>query len=321
MVAEAEVVCQQRVPVLDVPFVGKGSNIEEIDEIVAISSPILSPKLRQVRVAAGSVSADLSTAQLDVTSLDGVPDPNDIESTVLQFIPRIRSGSFADIGPRRYMEDEHIRVDDLSSHLGSLSKFPKPCAFYGVFDGHGGPEAAAYIRRNALRLFFEDVDFPQSCEVDDDFLEGVENSFRKSFLPADLALADDCIVNSSSGTTALTALIFGRFLMVANAGDCRAVLCRKGEAIDMSEDHRPIYPSERRRVEELGGFIDDGYLNGVLSVSRALGNWDMKFPKGSSHHSCSARVSPVILVRRGLRRHDDHEQCARDLVMEALQHI
>ncbi|CAF2072368.1 unnamed protein product, partial [Brassica napus] len=30
-------------------------------------------------------------------------------------------------------------------------------------------------------------------------------------------------------------------LMVANAGDGRAVLCRNGEAIDMSQDHKPIY--------------------------------------------------------------------------------
>lgn len=68
--------------------------------------------------------------------------------------------------------------------------------------------------------------------------------------------------------------------MVANAGDCRAVLCRKGEAIEMSQDHRPNYASERRRVEELGGYIDDSYLNGVLFVTRALRDWDMKLPRG-----------------------------------------
>lgn len=30
------------------------------------------------------------------------------------------------------MEDEHIRIDDLSAHLGSLLVCPLPSAFYGV---------------------------------------------------------------------------------------------------------------------------------------------------------------------------------------------
>lgn len=50
----------------------------------------------------------------------------------MQYVPTIRSGSFADIGPRRYMEDQHIKIDDLSMYLGSHLRFPKPNAFYGV---------------------------------------------------------------------------------------------------------------------------------------------------------------------------------------------
>ena len=63
-----------------------------------------------------------------------------------------------------------------------------------------------------MGFFFEDASFPQTSEVDNVFLQEAENSLRKSFLLADGALADDCSVSKSSGTTALTALIFGRYI-------------------------------------------------------------------------------------------------------------
>lgn len=66
------------------------------------------------------------------------------------------------------------------------------------------------MRKHVLRLLFEDANFPQTSEVDDAFLKEVENSLREGFLLADLALADECNVSSSSGTTALTALVLGR---------------------------------------------------------------------------------------------------------------
>ncbi|KAK4273311.1 hypothetical protein QN277_021738 [Acacia crassicarpa] len=340
MVAEADLMRPQSTPAFDVQCFPNGTNICEIEDAVSTRPP----SFDRVR-ASPLASALLFSSQEDIKAADGISNAAR-DSAVIQFVPSIRSGSFANIGPRRYMEDEHIRIDDLSSHMGSLYTFPEPSAFYGVFDGHGGPEAAAYIQKNVMRFFFEDVSFPQTSEVDNVFLQEAENSLRKSFLLADVALADDCSVSNSSGTTALTALIFGRLLMVANAGDCRAVLCRKGEAIDMSQDHRPIYPLEQRRVEELGGHVDDGYLNGVLSVSRALGDWDMKLPRGSpspliaepEFHQvllteddefliigCDGiwdvmtSQQAVSLARRSLRRHYDPERCARDLVMEALR--
>lgn len=43
-----------------------------------------------------------------------------------------RSGSFSDKGPKQYMEDEYICVDNLCEHLDAAETFPSPAAFYGV---------------------------------------------------------------------------------------------------------------------------------------------------------------------------------------------
>lgn len=48
------------------------------------------------------------------------------------FLPVFRSGSCAERGPKQYMEDEHICIDNLIEHLGATSDFPSPGAFYGV---------------------------------------------------------------------------------------------------------------------------------------------------------------------------------------------
>ncbi|XP_066366716.1 probable protein phosphatase 2C 47 [Miscanthus floridulus] len=338
MVAEAEVMHQAPVPVLEVQY-HRCVTTKGVDDVVGMSAAgVATPAEVGVEV---EVEVAVEDPLMGLEQPDAAPS---VSMDVLQFVPTIRSGSFADIGPRRYMEDEHIRIDDLSAHLGSLLVCPLPSAFYGVFDGHGGPDAAAYMKRHAMRFLFEDSEFPQASQVDEMYLQSVESSVRRAFLQADLALADDLDISRSSGTTALTALVFGRQLLVANAGDCRAVLCRKGVAMEMSRDHRANYVEECERVAASGGYIEDGYLNGVLSVTRALGDWDMKTPDPS--------VSPLIaepefrqatlgeddeflimgcdgiwdvmtsqhavsLVRRGLRQHDDPARCARELVMEA----
>lgn len=288
---------------------------------------------RHLSVVRHSISTTVLMPASELDSAVGMTSPSDVISS---YIPVFRSGSCAEKGPKQYMEDEHICIDNLPQHLGDAAGFPSSGAFYGVFDGHGGTDAASFIRNNILKFIVEDSFFP-AC---------LEKAIKSAFLKADYAFADDSSLDISSGTTALTAFISGRKMVVANAGDCRAVLGKRGKAIEMSKDHKPNYTSERLRIEKLGGAVYDGYLNGQLSVSRALGDWHMKGSKGSA---CPLSAEPelqetllteddeflimgcdglwdvmssqcaVTMARKELMLHNDPERCSRELVREALK--
>lgn len=58
---------------------------------------------------------------------------------------------------------------------------------------------------------------------------------------------------------------------MANAGDCRCVICKDGVAMDMSEDHKPEDEAEYKRIINAGGKVSDGRVNYGLNLSRAIG--------------------------------------------------
>ncbi|XLR56288.1 hypothetical protein HN51_010572 [Arachis hypogaea] len=86
-------------------------------------------------------------------------------------------------------------------------------------------------------------------------------------------------------------------MLIGNAGDSRAVLGKRGRAIELSKDHKPNCTLERLRIDKLGGVIYDGYLNGQLSVARALGDWHIKGSKGSkSPLSAEPELEEIVLT-------------------------
>lgn len=102
------------------------------------------------------------------------------------------------------------------------------------------------------------------------------------------------------GSTAIVALVdcrgSQRSVTVANCGDSRAVLCRGGKAIELSEDHKPELESEEQRIRLAGGSVKligpchriDGW---GLNLSRALGDFHYK-----ARADLSAEEQKVIAV-------------------------
>jgi len=67
-----------------------------------------------------------------------------------------------------------------------------------------------------------------------------------------------------------------RVLYTANVGDARIILCRAGKALRLSYDHKGSDENEGKRIANAGGLILNNRVNGVLAVTRALGDTYLK---------------------------------------------
>lgn len=104
-----------------------------------------------------------------------------------------------------------------------------------------------------------------------------KDAFKRAFLGTDQDLIDDpTIFCDTTGCTAVAALITDKKIYVANAGDSRAVLSVGGKSKALSYDHKPSNKSESVRIMEAGGYIQFSRVNGNLSLSRAIGDFEYK---------------------------------------------
>eukprot|EP01026_Neomeris_dumetosa_P007256 TRINITY_DN1224_c0_g1_i1.p1 TRINITY_DN1224_c0_g1~~TRINITY_DN1224_c0_g1_i1.p1 ORF type:complete len:418 (-),score=77.48 TRINITY_DN1224_c0_g1_i1:411-1664(-) len=194
-------------------------------------------------------------------------------------------------GPRESMEDVIDVVKD------------GPCGYMyaGVFDGHGGTEAANWLKDKFYGVILQVLEKQQcveqaeDCDIIDIFEKAdglscpvqLRQAIIDSFHEADQQLLkyletqnDD--VKSQAGSTATVALVRKDKVFVANVGDSRAVLCCEDNTyLDLTREHRvwgrgSEVQSETERVQQAGGWIKDGRVCDILAVSRAFGDWEFK---------------------------------------------
>lgn len=65
-------------------------------------------------------------------------------------------------------------------------------------------------------------------------------------------------------------------------------ISKKSKAVALSVDHKPYLREEKQRIEGAGGKVLNDRVQGVLAVSRALGDFDFK---GGIHNICPAAES------------------------------
>lgn len=180
-------------------------------------------------------------------------------------------------GWRRSNEDAHI----------TAINFESDCSLFAVFDGHGGVEVAKYCEKH----------FIPNLRAEDAFKSrDYETALRNTFLKIDKDLISDkgkkelvkiakengnevmdgTELSKQAGCTANVVLVTPTHMFVANAGDARCVVSENKKAVELSIDHKPDLPSERSRVYAAGHMVEESRVDGIIAISRAIGDWEYK---------------------------------------------
>ncbi len=86
----------------------------------------------------------------------------------------------------------------------------------------------------------------------------------------------------NSGTTATVCLLRNSVeLHIAHVGDSKALMCRQGKVVRLTQDHKPTDSKEKDRIKSAGGTIkvvtgNNPRVNGKLDMSRSIGDLDLK---------------------------------------------
>ncbi|XP_068600358.1 protein phosphatase 1E [Brachionichthys hirsutus] len=165
---------------------------------------------------------------------------------------------------RRKMEDKHVIIPDFNTLFNIQDQEEQ--AYFAVFDGHGGVDAAIYASNHLHVNLVHQESFSQ------DPSEALCRAFK---------VTDEGFVKKASrehlrcGTTGVVTFLRGRTLYVAWLGDSQVILVRKGQVVELMKPHKPDREDEKQRIEALGGCViwfGTWRVNGSLSVSRAIGD-------------------------------------------------
>lgn len=190
----------------------------------------------------------------------------------------LESGHTSLQGPRPTMEDRIIMHDDLNEHFPHTLSAQTNRAFYGVFDGHAGDEAAILASEIVDHCIVTEASFTSTS------VDLVKQSLFDGMIKADAKIVDTANEQKwAAGTTAVVVAIIGERLYSANLGDSEAVVAvNKGNSRVphvLVHKHKPTDDRERDRIIAAGAPVFRGRIFGKLAVSRALGDAEYKLPK------------------------------------------
>ncbi|CCE82113.1 Piso0_002810 [Millerozyma farinosa CBS 7064] len=231
---------------------------------------------------------------------------------------------------RDKMEDVHTYIANFAERLD--------WGYFAIFDGHAGKQTARWCGNNLHSLLEQEIlasehtddkaDEASKANGGSDMRENLNNVFVR---------ADELIEKQNSGSSGCTAVVavlgweltngsapeapqgqekshpkyeyvpspkHKRMLYTSNVGDSRIVLYRNGKSYRLTYDHKASDVNEMNRIRDTGGLIMKNRVNGVLAVTRSLGDSYMKDLVIGNPFTTSTEITPddefLVLACDGL---------------------
>lgn len=211
---------------------------------------------------------------------------------------------------RPYNEDGYKIKDPLKVHGHAHDEHSGHWRYFAVYDGHGSRRAVDWLESRLHYVVTSELEQTlRTSRTSPPDQNTVAAALKEAFKKADGELKLHGI--GRSGSTATVALVHESFdgkrtLYVANVGDSKAVLVGASGAKQLSVDHHATNPAEVARVERDGGCVFRKRVGGILSVTRAFGDFELKCEGGgvtARPHVAASRVQgtkALVLASDGL---------------------
>ncbi|KAJ3703617.1 hypothetical protein LUZ61_007322 [Rhynchospora tenuis] len=231
---------------------------------------------------------------------------------------RLTWGAAATAGRQAEMEDAHAAAPEFlgiscGGAGGCVASAPPPesgdvsqLRFFGVYDGHGGSQVSQYCASRMHAAVQEEWE-RGTGNNEESWQRRWEVAFERGFESVDEELIANRVAPDVVGSTAVVAVVSGCQIICANCGDSRAVLCRGGQAVPLTIDHKPDREDELARIESTGGKVVNWggpRVQAILAMSRAVGDrylrpWVIAVPE-ITFHPRSEDDDCMILASDGL---------------------
>ncbi|CAG0888268.1 unnamed protein product [Cyprideis torosa] len=201
-------------------------------------------------------------------------------------------------GDRKYMEDVFCVAYQQTEDSKGLEY-----AFFGIYDGHGGREAAHFAKEHLMDMIVSQKNFWEDND------ESVLKAIREGFIQTHAAMWKEIEkwprtplgLPSTSGTTASVAFIRRGKIYIGHVGDSAIILGAQDPNSDewvpipLTQDHKPESEVEKSRIENAGGKVQL-----KSGVPRVVWSRPVLGHEGPVRRSTTITEIPFLAVARSL---------------------